>query len=93
MMHLMIGSMEVRKDILRAEKYRYIFSVEELNRLVNQGIPFREAYRTVGNEIEKGNFHFDASKPLHHVHEGSIGNLCNEEIRKEMEKVIGKFGT
>jgi argininosuccinate lyase len=93
MMRLMIASMEVRHDILKDEKYRYIFSVEEVNRLVNRGIPFREAYRIVGNDIENGTFRFDASQPLHHVHEGSIGNLCNEEIGKEMEKVLLKFRT
>ncbi len=88
---LMLENMEVKSDILRDEKYKYLFSVEAVNNLVNKGIPFREAYQQVGNEIEKGTFLFDASQSLHHTHEGSIGNLCNEEIRKEMEAVLQKF--
>jgi len=59
--------------------------------LVNKGVPFREAYQQVGNQIEKGKFTFDASQPLHHTHEGSIGNLSNEEIKKLMDKVLRKF--
>jgi argininosuccinate lyase len=89
---LMVEAMEVREDILAAEKYRYIFSVEAVNRLVNEGVPFREAYRQVGNEIEAGTFRFDASRPLSHSHEGSIGNLCYDEIRTEMQRVLDKFG-
>lgn len=93
MMQLMISSMKVEPDILQQEKYRYIFSVEAVNRLVNEGIPFREAYQTIGRQIEEGRFSFDISQPLHHTHEGSIGNLCNNEIRQEMEKVMLKFKT
>lgn len=89
---LMLSNIEVKKDILADEKYKYVFSVEAVNQLVNQGIPFREAYRQVGNTIEEGNFHFDYSNGLHHTHEGSIGNLCNEQIRREMELVREKFG-
>jgi argininosuccinate lyase len=92
MMILMISHMEVRKDILSAEKYKYIFSVESVNRLVNQGIPFRQAYQQVGNDIEKGTFHFDPTQPLDHRHEGSIGNLCNAEISREMDRVLKRFG-
>ena len=89
---LMLSSMEVKKNILEDEKYKYVFSVEAVNALVNQGVSFRDAYRQVGNTINEGKFKFDASKPLHHTHEGSIGNLGNEEIRKEMESVIDMFG-
>jgi argininosuccinate lyase len=92
MMQLMISRMEVQEDILRKDIYQYIFSVEAVNRLVNQGIPFREAYQQVGNDIQAGRFHFDPTTPLHHTHEGSVGNLCNNEIRSEMEKVMGKMG-
>jgi argininosuccinate lyase len=91
MMQLMLSRIEVRDDILSEEKYRYIFSVEAVNELVNKGIPFREAYRQVGNEIEKGNFRFNQQKGLHHSHEGSIGNLNTEEIRKMMDAVQLKF--
>lgn len=87
---LMLSNIEVKKNILADEKYKYLFSVEAVNQLVNQGIPFREAYRQVGNTIEQGNFAFDLSNGLHHTHEGSIGNLCNDQIKREMELVMGK---
>jgi argininosuccinate lyase len=87
MMKLMLSNISVNADILNDPKYQYLFSVEKVNELVNQGIPFRDAYKQVGESIESGTFHFDALKELHHTHEGSIGNLCNDEIRKEMLKV------
>jgi argininosuccinate lyase len=92
MMILMVSHMEVRRDILMAEKYKYIFSVEAVNQLVNQGVPFREAYQRIGNQIEQGLFQFDPAQPLLHTHEGSIGNLCNAEISHEMHRVLGRFG-
>lgn len=88
---LMLSNIEVRADILKDEKYKYLFSVEAVNDLVNKGIPFREAYKLVGEQIEKGDFHFDTSKKLHHTHEGSIGNLSNEAINTLMKKVLEKF--
>lgn len=87
MMQLMLSNIKVNADILKDPKYQYLFSVEKVNELVNQGIPFRDAYKQVGESIEAGNFQFDTSKGLYHKHEGSIGNLCNEEIRNEMLKV------
>jgi argininosuccinate lyase len=89
---LMLLNIEVKDNILTDEKYKYLFSVEAVNELVNQGIPFREAYQQVGNQIEKGAFNFDYSKGLHHTHEGSIGNLCNDQIKQNFEKVLNKFG-
>jgi len=91
MMQVMISAMEVKENILADEKYRYLFSVEAVNALVNQGMSFREAYQSVGNQIEQGKFTFDLSKPLQHTHEGSLGNLCNSEIRLEMQKVSDKI--
>ena len=91
MMQVMISALEVKENILTDEKYRYLFSVEAVNNLVNQGMSFREAYQAVGNQIEQGSFAFDLSKPLHHTHEGSLGNLCNAEISHEMQKVLAKF--
>ncbi|HET9279323.1 MAG TPA: argininosuccinate lyase, partial [Flavitalea sp.] len=91
MTRLMLENIEVRDHILDDEKYRYLFSVEAVNELVNKGVPFREAYQQVGNQIETNNFNFDYKKQLHHTHEGSIGNLCNDEIVAEMEKVLLKF--
>jgi argininosuccinate lyase len=88
---LLISQIEIREDILSDEKYKYLFSVEAVNELVNQGLPFREAYKQVGNQIEQGKFSFDPGKGLQHTHEGSIGNLCNDQIASEMEKVLDKF--
>ena len=88
---LMLSQIRIKKDILLEEKYKFIFSVEAVNDLVNQGIPFREAYKTIGNQIQSGNFSFDQSKPLKHSHEGSLGNLNHAEIRVCMEKVLKKF--
>jgi argininosuccinate lyase len=91
MTRLMLENLSVKSNILDDEKYKYLFSVEAVNELVNKGIPFREAYKEVGNQIEKGEFNFDYKKQLHHVHEGSIGNLCNKEIVEVMNEVIKKF--
>lgn len=88
---LMLSNVSVKDQILDDEKYRYLFSVEAVNELVNQGISFRDAYKEIGNQIDSGNFHYDYHKQLHHTHEGSLGNLCNEEIRGEMNKVLSKF--
>lgn len=88
---LMLSNIEIKDNILGDEKYKYLFSVEAVNELVNKGIPFREAYQQVGNQIEKGEFNFDFSKGLHHTHEGSIGNLQNEQIQKLMKSVLKKF--
>lgn len=86
---LMLNNIEIKKEILADEKYKYLFSVEEVNKLVNTGMPFRDAYKKVGLDIEAGNFKYDAS--VHHTHEGSIGNLCTEEIKMQMQKVVGSF--
>jgi argininosuccinate lyase len=91
MTRLMLDHIEVRDNILEEDKYKYLFSVEAVNQLVNQGVPFREAYRQVGNAIDKGEFQFDYRQQLHHTHAGSIGNLSNDRIRAEMEKVLQKF--
>jgi argininosuccinate lyase len=88
---LMLSNVSVKDQILDDEKYRYLFSVEAVNELVNKGISFRDAYKEVGNQIESGNFNFDYRQQLHHTHEGSLGNLCNDEIRVEMDKVESKF--
>ena len=86
---LMLSNIEIKKDILTDEKYKYLFSVEEVNKLVNAGMPFRDAYQKVGKDIESGNFKYDSSS--NHNHEGSIGNLCNKEIKEQMQKVIDSF--
>ncbi len=86
---LMLSNIEIKKDILDDEKYKYLFSVEEVNKLVNTGIPFRDAYKKVGLDIEAGQFNPDTS--LHHTHEGSMGNLCTAEIKRMMDEVITSF--
>ena len=88
MMQHALQSIEVRRDILADERYQYLFSVEAVNQLVNQGISFREAYKTVGNAIEAGDFAWDTNQKLQHTHEGSIGNLGTSEIRAEMARVL-----
>jgi len=88
---LMLTNIRIRKGILQDEKYKFLFSVEAVNALTSQGTPFREAYKTVGEQIQNGKFSFDQSKPLLHTHAGSIGNLKLDEIRNEMENVLSKF--
>jgi argininosuccinate lyase len=85
----LIGEMKVNEHILDDNKYSFLFSVEEVNRLVYEGIPFREAYKKVGLDIEVGNF--SHGKQVQHTHEGSIGNLCNEEITACMQDAINGF--
>ncbi|MFZ1237085.1 MAG: argininosuccinate lyase [Prevotella sp.] len=84
-----INKMEVNDHILDNAMYDPIFSVEEVNNLAVQGIPFRDAYKQVGMEIENGTF--IPNKEIHHTHEGSIGNLYNEEIEKMMKKTLDQF--
>ncbi len=81
-----ISRMEVSEDILNDPRYRYIYSVEVVNRLVQEGMPFRDAYREVGRQIEEGVFKIPES--IEHTHEGSIGNLMNEEIREKLKRAM-----
>lgn len=85
-----IENMEVVEGVMNDPKYKYAFSVEEVNRLANEGVPFRDAYKQVGMAIERGEFEFHGT--LHHTHEGSIGNLCNDKIANKMQRQIDKFG-
>lgn len=84
-----INKMEVDEHILDNPIYDPIFSVEEVNNLAAAGMPFRDAYKRVGLEIEAGTF--KANKDIHHTHEGSMGNLCNDQIRALMERTLGEF--
>ena len=84
-----INKIEVRQDILDNAMYDPMFSVEEVNRLAAAGMPFRDAYKKVGLEIEAGTFRPD--KNIHHTHEGSIGNLCNDRIEALMQQVCDGF--
>lgn len=87
---MMMARIEVNTEILNDPKYDYIFSVEEVNRLVLSGVPFRDAYKQVGLAIENGKFTPD--KNIQHTHEGSIGNLCNDEIVAYKENIEKEFG-
>lgn len=84
-----INKIEVNEHILDNPMYDPIFSVEEVNRLAAAGMPFRDAYKKVGLVIEAGTFHADHN--IHHTHEGSIGNLCNDEINALMNNVLKGF--
>ncbi len=86
---LMLSNITIKKDLLADEKYKYLFSVEEVNKLVLQGMPFRDAYKKVGMDIEAGKFTYSAT--VNHTHEGSIGNLYNKQIQQQMSNVIQKF--
>lgn len=84
-----INKMEVNKNILDNPIYDPMFSVEEVNKLASAGMPFRDAYKKVGLEIEAGTF--KADRNIHHTHEGSIGNLCNDKIQSIMEDTLKGF--
>lgn len=84
--NFMLQHIIVNEDILNNPIYDYLYSVEEVNKLVMDGMSFRDAYQKLGKEIMQGNF--SPSKEVHHVHEGSIGNLCLDEIREKMSLYV-----
>jgi argininosuccinate lyase len=85
----MLNKIEIKKDILDDDKYLYLFSVEEVNNETLKGIPFRDAYKKVADDIKNGNF--KPAKVVKHTHEGSINNLCNDKIAGKMIKVLDTF--
>ncbi len=89
MVTYMMQEVEVNENILNDDKYTLLFSVEEVNRMVLEGIPFRDAYKQVGLAIEAGQFTSD--KTVNHTHEGSIGNLCNDHISLLMQQIIDGY--
>ena len=92
MASLMLSNISIKENILADEKYKYLFTVDEVNKLVIQGIPFRDAYKIIGQQVEGGVF---MPPPLGEfgrgLHEGSIGNLCNEQIASMMNKALSSF--
>jgi len=93
----MLENISVNEDILKDSKYEVMFTVEEVNQLATAGTPFRDAYKTVGIKVNKGNYKFDGKRDkngritvssLRHTHSGSIGNLCNKEIKKKMQQAL-----
>lgn len=86
---LMIENIEIKKDILKNDKYLYLFTVEEMNALVNAGMPLRDAYKEIGRRVEEGSF--TSAQNIHHTHAGSISNLQTDAIKKLMDEVLKRF--
>jgi argininosuccinate lyase len=89
MMQFMLDHIQINKDILSDSKYKYLFTVEAVNKKVEQGMPFREAYGEIAKQVEKGTFNPEIK--INHKHEGSIGNLCNDQIRKMYDDIYEGF--
>jgi argininosuccinate lyase len=89
MAHLMLSNIDIRENILADDKYKYLFSVEEVNKLVLSGVPFRDAYKKVGLDIEQGKYNPERS--VNHTHEGSIGNPGNDHIVRMMNETLNGF--
>jgi argininosuccinate lyase len=89
MAKLMLKNIKIKDNILADDKYAYLFSVEVVNNLVLAGMPFREAYKKVGLDIEAGNFETD--RTVNHTHEGSIGNLNLPEVKAMMQNLEAQF--
>lgn len=89
MADFMLENLIINEQIIEDPKYDYLFTVEDVNRLALSGVPFREAYRQVGMQVQRGEYH--PTRTVHHTHEGSIGNLCTEEIRRKMDAVSEPF--
>jgi len=86
---LMLSNIKIKDNILEDEKYKFLFSVEEVNKLVLSGVPFRDAYKKIGQDIEEGKFTY--STKVSHTHEGSIGNLCNDKVKENFDKALNSF--
>lgn len=85
----MLGHIRVNRDIIDDPRYDYLFTVEDVNRLALSGVPFREAYKTVGMQVQHGEY--KPNRSVRHTHPGSIGNLCNDKIRLKMQKVMERL--
>jgi argininosuccinate lyase len=90
MTHLMLSNIKIKENILQDDKYKFLFSVEEVNKLVLSGMPFRDAYKKIGLDIEQNKY--NPSTDVNHTHEGSMGNLNNDQIQRMMNDVLQKFG-
>lgn len=86
MAETVLKEMKLNPDILDDKRYRHLFTVEDVNDMVAAGIPFREAYRAIGMKVQAGEYESDTHRKLHHTHEGSLGNLCLEEIRAKFNR-------
>jgi len=90
MVHLMLSNVKVKENILNDDKYKFLFSVEEVNKLVLAGMPFRDAYKKVGMDIEANQYKPETN--VNHTHEGSIGNLQLAQVSAGMQETIKSFG-
>jgi argininosuccinate lyase len=91
MASLMLEHIEIKKDILQNEQYKYLFTVNAVNNLVMAGKPFRDAYKIVGEQVENNSFEPPLNNMAMYTHEGSMGNLCNNQIKEQMDKVVVSF--
>lgn len=89
MVNAMLSEVKVNTSLADDDRYKYMFSVEEVNRLTHDGMPFRDAYKKVGLDIEAGKF--EPVREAHHTHEGSIGNLCNDKITALFDRTLSDF--
>ena len=89
MADFMLANLQINEQIIEDSKYDYLFTVEDVNRLALSGVPFREAYREIGMQVQRGEYR--PTRSVHHTHEGSIGNLCTEQIRQKMERVMAQL--
>ncbi len=88
-----LKEMGLNTDILSDERYNYLFTVEDVNDMVAAGVPFREAYKTIGMKVQAGEYGSHSRRPLHHTHEGSIGNLCLDQIAAKFERHVQDWNT
>lgn len=88
-----LKEMQLNKNILQDKRYNYLFTVEDVNDMVSEGVPFREAYRIVGLKVQAGEYDSHTQRPLHHTHEGSIGNLCLEQIRAKFTSHLWDYSS
>ena len=85
----MVENIRVNRNILDDEKYNYLFTVEDVNKMVLSGVPFRDAYKEIGCQVQSGVYH--PNRELNHTHEGSIGNLCTAQIKAKMDAVYAQI--
>lgn len=89
MADFMLANLQINEQIIEDPKYDYLFTVEDVNRLALSGVPFREAYREIGMQVQRGEYR--PTRSVNHTHEGSIGNLCTEQIRQKMERIMAQL--
>ena len=89
MADFMLANLQINDRIIEDAKYDYLFTVEDVNRLALSGVPFREAYREIGMQVQRGEYR--PTRSVNHTHEGSIGNLCTDQIRQKMEQVMSSM--